>query len=38
VESAENEYEKYRGIQDRLLESDFDREVKKLLTSIRKKL
>jgi hypothetical protein len=38
VELAENEYEKYRGIQDRLLESDFDREVKKLLTSIRKKL
>ncbi len=38
VESAENEYEKYRGIQDRLLESDFDREVKKLLTSPRKKL
>ncbi len=38
VELAESEYEKYRGIQDRLLESDFDREVKKLLTSTRKKL
>ena len=28
---AEKEYEKYRIIQDRLLESDFDREVKKYL-------
>ena len=27
---GESEYEKYRGIQDRVLESDFDREVKKL--------
>lgn len=28
---AESEFEKYRPIQDRLFESDFDREVKKLL-------
>jgi hypothetical protein len=28
---AESEYEKYRIIQDKLYESDFDREVKKLL-------
>jgi hypothetical protein len=28
---AESEYEKYRPIQDRLFESDFDREIKKLL-------
>jgi hypothetical protein len=28
---AEKEYEKYRIIQDRLLESDFDRHVHKLL-------
>ncbi|MFH1388508.1 MAG: virulence RhuM family protein [Patescibacteria group bacterium] len=28
---AENEYEKYQVVQDRILESDFDREVKKLL-------
>lgn len=27
---AENEYEKFRVIQDRLFESDFDREVKKI--------
>jgi hypothetical protein len=33
---AESEYEKYCGIQDRLLESGFDREVKKLLASTRK--
>jgi hypothetical protein len=33
---TESEDEKYCGIQDRLLESDFDREVKKLLTSTRK--
>ena len=32
VALAESEYEKFRGIQDRVLESDFDREVKKLLT------
>lgn len=30
---AESEFEKYRPIQDKLYESDFDREVKKLLTS-----
>jgi hypothetical protein len=30
---AESEYEKYRVIQDRMLESDFDREVKKLINS-----
>ncbi len=35
---AESEYEKYSGIQDRFLESDFDREVKKLLSSTKKKL
>jgi hypothetical protein len=28
---AEQEYEKYRPIQDKLFESDFDREMKKLL-------
>ncbi len=28
---AESEYEKYRPIQDRLFESDFDREIKKLI-------
>jgi hypothetical protein len=28
---AENEFEKYRGIQDRLLESDFDKLIKKQL-------
>ena len=38
VELAENEYEKYCGIQDRLLESDFDREVIKLITSTTTKL
>ncbi len=27
---AENEFEKYRVIQDRLFESDFDREIKRL--------
>jgi len=27
----ESEFEKYRPIQDRLFESDFDREIKKLL-------
>lgn len=35
---AESEYEKYRVVQDRMLESDFDREVKKLLNSKKKKL
>ena len=28
---AESEFEKYRPIQDKLFESDFDREIKKLL-------
>lgn len=31
---AESEFEKYRIIQDRLFESDFDREIKDLLTEI----
>jgi hypothetical protein len=35
---AESEWEKYRIVQDRLFESDFDREVKKLLASKKKKL
>ena len=35
---AESEWEKYRIVQDRLFVSDFDREVKKLLTSTKKKL
>ncbi|MEW6619020.1 MAG: virulence RhuM family protein [bacterium] len=35
---AESEYEKYRIVQDRLFESDFDREVKKLLETKREKL
>ena len=30
-EFAENEYEKYKPIQDQLFESDFDKEIKKLL-------
>lgn len=38
VALAESEYEKYHVIQDHMLESDFDREVKKLLTSTKKKL
>jgi len=38
VALAESEYEKYSTIQDRMLESDFDREVKKLLTATKKKL
>ncbi|MFH1074897.1 MAG: virulence RhuM family protein [Candidatus Firestonebacteria bacterium] len=37
VALAEREYEKYQIIQDRLLESDFDREVKKLLNFKKKK-
>lgn len=37
VALAENEYEKYQIIQDRALESDFDREAKKLLDSKKKK-
>lgn len=36
VELAESEYEKYCGIQDRLLESDFDREVIKLLDTTKR--
>lgn len=35
---AENEFEKYRVIQDPILESDFDKEVKKLLTSKKENL
>jgi len=35
---AESEYEKFRVDQDRLLESDFDRDVNKLLKSAKKKL
>lgn len=38
VELAESEYEKYRVVQNRMLESDFDREVKKLLNSKKKKI
>jgi len=38
VALAESEYEKYRVVQDRMLKSDFDREVKKLLDSENKKL
>ena len=38
VALAESEYEKYRVIQDRMLESDFDSEVKKLLPSEKRKL
>jgi hypothetical protein len=37
VALAEGEYEKYRVVHDRMLESDFDREVKKLLDSKKKK-
>jgi hypothetical protein len=33
-EIAEKEYEKYKPIQDRLYESDFDKEVKKLLKGL----
>ena len=35
VALAESEYEKYTVVQDRMLESDFDREVKELLKSKR---
>jgi hypothetical protein len=35
---AENEFEKFQVIRDRLLESDFDRDVNKLLESTKKKL
>ena len=34
---AENEFEKYRIVEDRIIESDFDKEVKKLLTSKKRK-
>ena len=34
---AAAEYEKYRVIQDREYESDFDKEVKKTLKSVKKK-
>ena len=30
-EFAENEYEKYKPVQDKLFESDFDKEIKMLL-------
>ena len=33
---AESEYEKYKVVQDRMLESDFDQEIKKLLNSKNK--
>ena len=33
---AESEYEKYKPIQDKLFESDFDREMKKLLKNDNK--
>ncbi len=35
---SENEFEKYRIIQDRVFESDFDREVKKILSNEKLKL
>jgi hypothetical protein len=35
---AESEYEKFQVVQDRMLESDFDRNVNKLLKSTEKKL
>lgn len=34
---AEEEYEKFRVVQDREFESDFDREVKKMLENKRQK-
>ena len=37
-ELALKEYEKYRSIQDKNYISDFDKEVKKILTSTKKKL
>jgi hypothetical protein len=33
---AESEFEKYRIVQDRLFESDFDRMLKQLMTRMRK--
>ncbi|MFA6924833.1 MAG: virulence RhuM family protein [Bacteroidales bacterium] len=38
VKLAEQEYEKYRIIQDKLYESDFDKEVKKITSKSTKKL
>jgi hypothetical protein len=37
VALAESEYEKYQVIQDRILDTDFDREVKRFLESKKKK-
>ncbi|MFZ2395675.1 MAG: virulence RhuM family protein [Smithella sp.] len=37
VALAESEYEKYQVIQDRILDTDFDREVKRLLESKKRK-
>ena len=34
---AESEFEKYRIVQDRLFESDFDKELKKLESSLKQK-
>jgi len=34
---AESEFEKYRPVQDRLFESDFDREIKKLIGNTTEK-
>lgn len=34
-EFAEQEYEKYKPIQDKLFESDFDKELKKTIKEIR---
>jgi len=34
---AESEFEKYRIVQDRLFESDFDRHIKKTLGSSKKR-
>ena len=35
---AESEFEKYRVFQDRVFESDFDQEVKKLEKQLRKRI
>jgi hypothetical protein len=37
-EFAEGEFEKYRIVQDRLFESDFDREIKKIQSEAKKKI
>ena len=34
---AENEFDKYRLIQDKLFESDFDKDTKKLLSATKKR-